>query len=428
MKKQIAHFIFLTLGFTFVGAQQLDVDLEIRPRYEYNHGAKTLAPENTDPDNTIDQRSRLNIGYKHDKVQVYFTLQDVRIWGEEINTMNNTSVRSVDNAMTEIHQAWAKINLGKKYAFKFGRQEIALDDHRILGNVGWAQQARAFDAGVFKANYENGWKADLGFAFNQTDNLFTNGSIHEGVDFKSMQYLWLHKDFKNLKASFLAMNTGWQSEDLTTGDAKSGTQNRQTWGTHLKYNQGGLAVTGNFYYQSGEDRKERDISAWLIGMDAQYKFKNNFSVGAGGEYQSGTDYDENNKNNSFNPLFGTNHKFNGLIDYFYVGNHINNVGLIDLYAKVGYAKNKWFVKGAVHSFSAPADMSADSKSHLGMEMDITAGYKYTKDIKFQAGYSQMFESEGMEQLKNVNNPADFNNWGYLMITVNPRIFSKKLDF
>ncbi len=426
MKRQLTFLAIL--GAVTLGAQQLDVDLEIRPRYEYNHGAKTLAPENTDPDNTIDQRSRLNIGYKQDKVQVYFTLQDVRIWGEEASTMNNTSTRSTTNEMTEIHQAWAKIDLGKKYAFKFGRQEIALDDQRIIGSVGWAQQARSFDAGIIKANYDNGWKADLAFAFNQTDNSFGNGSIYEGSDFKSMQYLWLHKDFKNLKASFLALNTGWQDVDPVTGEKNSGTQNRQTWGTHLKYNPGSLAVTGNLYYQSGEDLAERDINAWLIGLDAQYKFKNNFSVGAGGEYQSGTDYDETGENNSFNPIFGTNHKFNGLMDYFYVGNHIDNVGLVDLYANLGYAKNKWFVKGAVHSFSAPADISADSDSYLGTEMDLTAGYKYTKYISFQAGYSQMFESDGMEQLKNVDNPADFNNWGYFMITVNPKIFSKKLDF
>ncbi len=116
------------------------------------------------------------------------------------------------------------------------------------------------------------------------------------------------------------------------------------------------------------------------------------------------------------------------MDYFYVGNHINNVGLVDLYANLGYAKNKWFVKGAVHTFSAPADISEDSDSYLGAEMDLTAGYNYNKYIKFQAGYSQMFESDGMEQLKNVENPADFNNWGYFMITVNPKIFSKKLDF
>ena len=36
------------------------------------------------------------------------------------------------------------------------------------------------------------------------------------------------------------------------------------------------------------------------------------------------DYKENN---SFTPFYGTNHKFNGHMDYFYVGNHIGNVGL-----------------------------------------------------------------------------------------------------
>ncbi len=419
-------FVFGTM---ILNAQQLDVDLEIRPRYEYNHGAKTLAGKNIDPDNTINQRSRLNIGYKQDKVEVFFSLQDVRIWGEEASTLNNTPSKG-GNDLTEIHQAWAKINFGSKYDFKFGRQEIALDDQRIFGSNGWAQQARSFDAGILQANYNNGLKFDLGFAFNQLDNSFSNGSVYTGNDFKSMQYLWLHKDFKNFQASVLALNTGWQYQYYdNSGDMiTTSTKNRQTWGTHLKYNPNNLAITSNIYYQSGKDLMDRDINAWLIGLDAKYKFQNNLSVGIGGEYQSGTDYDDVNNNNSFNPIFGTNHGFNGLMDYFYVGNHIDNVGLIDLYANIGYAKNKWFVKSAVHSFTAPADIYERTDSYLGTEVDLTAGYKYTKNIKFQAGYSQMFESEGLEQVKGVSDPADFNNWAYFMITVNPKIFSKKLDF
>jgi hypothetical protein len=42
---------------------------------------------------------------------------------------------------------------------------------------------------------------------------------------------------------------------------------------------------------------------------------------------------------SFNSLYGTNHKFNGWVDYFYVGNHAESIGLVDINTVFGYAVN-----------------------------------------------------------------------------------------
>ena len=44
-------------------AQELNVDLELRPRFEYRHGYKTLVPDATDAATFVSQRSRLNFNY-----------------------------------------------------------------------------------------------------------------------------------------------------------------------------------------------------------------------------------------------------------------------------------------------------------------------------------------------------------------------------
>ncbi len=53
---------------------------------------------------------------------------------------------------------------------------------------------------------------------------------------------------------------------------------------------------------------------------------------------------ENRRNEfAFTPLYGTNHKFNGWMDYFYVGNHGSSIGLQDINAKILVNFNNFFV-------------------------------------------------------------------------------------
>ena len=61
---------------------QLKIDTELRPRFEYRHGYKTLFPDNTDPAAFVSQRTRLNAGFKNEKLNFYLSLQDVRVWGD----------------------------------------------------------------------------------------------------------------------------------------------------------------------------------------------------------------------------------------------------------------------------------------------------------------------------------------------------------
>lgn len=63
-------------------------------------------------------------------------------------------------------------------------------------------------------------------------------------------------------------------------------------------------------------------------------------------------WEKTDKNYAFNPLYGTNHAFNGHMDYFYVGNHINSVGLNDVYLKYAYKKEKFGFTGHLHYFAS----------------------------------------------------------------------------
>ncbi len=129
---------------------------EVRPRAEYLHGYKSTALENQNATSFVSQRSRLNFAYAMPKVKFGVVLQDVRNWGNQRQLVTNEA-----NAVS-IHQAWGEVELVKGLSLKAGRMELAYDDHRILGNVGWAQQARSHDLALLK--FSGKFTTHLGYA------------------------------------------------------------------------------------------------------------------------------------------------------------------------------------------------------------------------------------------------------------------------
>ena len=391
---------------------QLKIGAELKPRFEYRHGFSTLFPDDADPAAFVSQRTRLKVGYKMEKLDFYLSLQDVRVWGD-VPQLNRS-----DNNGPAIHEAWAKLSLGRNFALKVGRQEILYDDSRIFGNVEWAQQARSHDVALLKYN-DHGFKVDLGFAYNQ-DGESLIGTVLTTNTYKSFQYAWLHKDWNNFSGSFLFLNNGLQYIDLINSN-NTDTRYSQTIGTHLKFDQEKFTLTGNLYYQFGNDRVNNDLSAYLLGLEAAFKVSDNTILGLGVELQSGNDdgAPSGGDNNAFTPFYGTNHKFNGLMDYFYVGNHINNVGLLDLHVNAKFKFNaKSNLNIALHNFSAAANFD---EKQLGNELDIVYTRKVQKFVSVKAGYSHLFTADGMEALKN-NFDGNTNNWGWVMLVIKPTLF------
>lgn len=113
------------------------------------------------------------------------------------------------------------------------------------------------------------------------------------------------------------------------------------------------------------------------------------------------------------------------MDYFYVGNHANNVGLVDVYlgTAIGLGE-KTGLTARIHNFSAAASLANTDKKQLGVEADLVFNYNFKKEINLKAGYSQLFASEGMEFLKN-NFDGNANYWGWVMLTIKPTLYQSK---
>ncbi len=386
---------------------QFTISGEFIPRTEYRHGYKSPAVKDMDVNLATYQRTRLNFDFKNEVYQFFVSLQDVRTWGSEKQLV------VYDGYHTTLHQAFAKINLCEKIALKAGHQEIAYDDHRIFGWAGWAPQGRSHDAAVLKYN-SNGLKIDLGLAF----NLYNSSS--DGNP-KAFQYLWLHKSFDKIEASFLALNNGVKDQTDATKIKYS-----QTIGTRLGYKADKLSAFLNLYYQGGKNDFDEKINANLIGLDLAYKVSDAIKLGLGYERLSGNDFaNPNDEQNAFTPFYGGNHKFNGNMDYFYTGNHLGSVGLQDINFKLGYKRNKMGFGAHLHYFMSANDIAKDVDNYLGTELDLNFSYPIAKGVGFKVGYSHYFGTESLRIVKDGGDEDATSNWAWMMFVIKPTFFTTK---
>lgn len=393
---------------------QFSVKGELRARSEYRHGYGALPAPDADAAAFISQRSRLSFGYSTNDVTLGVSLQDVRVWGDEGQLKDIPSMG--------LHEAWADINLVDSLSVKIGRQELVYDDHRLLGNVDWVQQGRSHDAAVLHFVHD-GWQFHLGGAYNQSaEGRF--GRLYNASNYKTLSYLWVGKKFSSVQFSVIGLTDGVQATDTTTNIAY-----RHTYGGNGSFTVDKFRIQATIYGQSGTDRADKTIAAYMAAVAASYSF-DNLKVGVGMDILSGTDATETKDNNTFNTLYATNHKFYGHMDYFInVPVDTKGGGLQDIYATVEYQPaNKWKLYVAGHQFSLASDIAnpvkpgTTAEKGLGVEIDFNVSYAIAKDVMVQAGYSHLIAKETMELLKG-GNKDETANWAWLMVKVSPTLFS-----
>lgn len=423
MKKQYAllTLAILIAQFTF---SQFTLDGEFRPRTEYRNGFGSLIPDDADPGFATSTRARLNAAYQTEKYKFYLSLQDVMVWGE------NRQLRPDDeNDTFAVFEAWAELNLGSGWSTKLGRQILSYDDQRILGGVDWTQQARNHDAALIKYS-SGGFMLDFAFAFNQD---FDNPAGFQSVgntynttgffSYKTMQMLYLKQKWENFAASLVLLNNGFQNFD--GGDNADGLSSLQTLGTHLTYQKGSFGLAANAFIQTGERQGGLDVKgAYLLGLDLSYKASSTVGLGAGVEIISGNDGQTAGETGAFFPLYGTNHKFNGLMDYFYVGNHANSVGIFDIHASANFKLGeKSDLLAKVWNFKGEQDLPSGENA-LGTEVDLVFTQKFN-GYALKIGYSHLFPADGMYELKGVAeaDAASSQNWAWAMLIIKPKLFT-----
>ncbi|MGE5943906.1 MAG: alginate export family protein [Flavobacteriales bacterium] len=418
MKKQYLLVCMLAGMVQFANAQ-FTLDGEFRPRTEYRHGFGTLIPDAADAGFGISTRIRLNAGYATESYKFYLSLQDVMVWGE------NRQILPYDqNNSFAVFEAWGELALGSGFSTKLGRQIISYDDERIFGGLDWAQQGRNHDAALIQYKKDK-FMLDVALAFSQDYSDPTGfrsaSTVYNTTGFftyKTMQYAYLKQSWDSFSGSLLLLNNGFQKFEVD-GVTPDGVNSLQTLGTHLDYKKGAFGIAANAFIQTGDQVK----GAYLLGLDFSYKAAPKVGLGAGIEIISGND-PSSTKNEAFFPLYGTNHKFNGFMDYFYVGNHANTIGLFDIHASANFTLSETsslLVKAL--NFSGEQDLPSGEKS-LGTEVDLVYTKKF-KGYSMVLGYSHMFAADGMYELKGVSEAAasDTQNWAWAMIVMKPKFLN-----
>ncbi len=400
----------MLLGASYSSAQ-FKLSAELRPRTEYSHGYAQPAADGQDASLFTSQRTRLNFSYSNqEKVKVGIVLQDVRVWGNQPQMVMN------QDYATSIHEAWGEFSLGGNFTLKAGRQELVYDDHRIFGNVGWTQQARSHDLALFK--YSGNFELHLGVAHHE--NTERTNNYYLGPDaYKNMQFLWFHKVVDNFKYSILLLNNGTPSTTFVNSTiTNQETRYGQTLGTRMELDRNNWLLAGNLYFQFGQSPYGGNISAFEFALEAGKTFEGGEKLGVRYELLSGSESGSSG-NSSFLPLYGTNHKFNGFMDYFYVGNHQKSVGLSDLQLSGSVKTGKATLSADLHLFNSHKEVAGDGK-YLGTELDLGLALPINNTVKFAAGYSQMFASDRLALLKNVAEKGSFHNWAWVMLTFSPQ--------
>lgn len=441
------HYLFALGIFALLPSEtmaQFNISGQLRTRTELLSGQGSPLSKGNKPAFFTSQRTRLNVGYKGYRTQFFLSAQDVRVWGQDAST-NNRVTNAAQNGFM-LHEAWGEISLldtnqtktGKEFSLKIGRQELLYDDSRLLGNLDWLQQARRHDAALIKYN-NKGFTAHFGFAYNQNSELKT-GTVYNGVPngypagtngigtmYKSMQFGYISKKLKQGILSLLVLKDDFQKYSLTptgTKNLEKGVNSRFTFGPYLQTKLGkSWNLTASAYMQQGKDKDGTDLSAYMYSVKGIYDVNNFISFGPGFDYTSGSGTGSA-KNKTFDPLYGTPHKFWGHMDYFYAANGFGKGGLSDLYlTSTIKASPKLSIQADLHQFSSPSQVinAMDEKlgSNLGEELDIIATYTLTKTISFQGGYCTFLPTHSLAQVKGINDPQKMANWAYLMINIKP---------
>ena len=219
----------------------------------------------------------------------------------------------------------------------------------------------------------------------------------------------------------------------------AGTNSRVTYGAMLTGLVGErlpIAWQAFAYGQGGKDRDGLQLKkAYHYGANLMFQ-RGPLSLGPGYEVLSGTNDAtiRAGQTSRFDPLYGTPHKFWGLMDYFYTGTGSPSGGLRDGYLKVKYTGKRLTTSFDAHYFAlastvynklpdaAPATPLA---AKLGMEYDLTATYSLNKFTTVEGGYAIMNGTNTLEYTKQgtMNQKDKVGTWAYLMINIRPDFFA-----
>jgi len=336
-------------------------EIQVRPRVEVHTGRDGADGGEI---GFVVQRTRVGGTLIQGELSARVVLQDVRTWGEEVHTLFDFNADNLD--LHAGHLNW-KPTEGAELIV--GRQSVAIHEHRLVGNVDWTAQARAFDGAMLK------WKADR-WSVDAAGLLVASRNAIPGYD------------------STLGVLRAGRADDNTTADLlylplhdASRERLSHTAGVFTKVRGGPVAVRAEAYVQAGQRDGDGEL-AWMAGLEASLSpdVTGSPRITLWYDHLSGDPDPTDGVARAFDTLFDTRHKFYGLIDVmnFGVAGAADGLGLQDAAIKLAASATDSLNLGLdAHLFAASARQNGGSV--LGQEFDAVAKIKVTPGFTTTTG-------------------------------------------
>lgn len=424
-------------------ASAWDAGGQVRLRYEVKDNAGSFANRDfisDGQDNSNDflmLRTKLHLGYTPASwVNFFVEGRDSRGWWDKREP-------SPDDDSFDLHQAFIALGNAKEFPFslKVGRQEMAYGDERFVGVSDWSNIGRVFDAAKVRFENDSFWMD--GFVGRVVIPYDDHFNVSSDYDWLSGIYASTREliPWQETQLFFLARNVGANATNAIAPGipgTPSTARDIYTIGGRIKSLPGKLngwdysaEIAGQFgsVVQSGF---RRDLEALAADVMAGYTWSKAWGTprfGAGYTYASGDSNSTDNKYETFEPLFGTNHKLYGMMDLFGLRN-IHNPSLSltikptkKLSMRMDYLAF-WLADG--NDFLYPEGGSGRSgngygrnpqfDSYVGSELDIIASYQSAQWAELQFGFGHFFVGDYIKQSIGsvpANGGAVDANWVYV---------------
>ncbi len=335
--------------------------LELRLGYEHSN----LQDNGKHPANGINLRTR--VGYRTGefwKTSAYVQLHNVSNFMEEFSHADGGDTANdviADPDGSRVHQAYLDLKALPDTVVRLGRQEIIMDDHRLVGNINWRQNGQSFDA-VSLTNKSLPATTLYAAYVNQVNTI--------NLDYVDLDGFYiLHATYEGIKDQTISAFAYL----LDTEDDSDAARDCATYGFRAAGKLYMVEYALDYAHQSdfadGEDHDGDMVNVFVAAKVMMAK------LGAGYSYISG----QNGSDRPFDTLFSTAHKFNGWADQFLSTNGgALRDGLQDFYVQAGTNYMGFKFLAVYHYFDTADDDYFDGT--YGDEIDLLVARKLTKNL------------------------------------------------
>jgi hypothetical protein len=355
------------------------------------------------------------------KVGLQFTPQATGTFGNLTSTPG--AANTIIDANLGLHEGFARVQ-GAHARFDAGRFELNYGDGVLLGNLDWNEIGRSFDGArvrisesptsawldVFatlldegRPDFPRGGQLDTspGIGLGDTYLLGAYGAfgpaITKGLDLDAYSFVRAWGTAKNLRVTPAnAMSPTYRRENAT--EATFGARAKQKIGLFDYRAEAGVQTGSrpravpavNAMTPATQTVQDVNVLAYHADLELGVSFaEDKFRVALEGIYASGDDPSTPNKNEGFDELYGTPHKFLGLSDAFaQAGQKRTNVASGVLHLTAAATKTLSFQADG-HIFARP-ERSAQfftQRGFAGGEVDVAAVLLLAKGLKLRGTYA-----------------------------------------